>query len=264
MSEESKAQDDDPTRFGCVAMFDVLGVRGLDLKRARTLMDKMDKVVDDHSQNITTQLRAGEPIFQVRPAAKEMLFLGDTFIALYPTKSNEIDKLAFLTCCSFYATQFFLSLLYQGILVRGAMSMGYYLKSATGQSAIGPAIFDAISWCEKSDWMGLNLTPLCGLLFDQMQTVDKFPFGYTKYEMPLSKKEKAQKDVFVWCSAWPRIMTDSIGEDPRHPELTRATLAKTHVIELLRENQSIPFGVESKYFNTLTFFDHCLSQDPNK
>lgn len=173
----------------------------------------------------------------------------DTVLIVYPTDGPAIfaDVRAF---CELLR-KFVINSLAQRILFRGAFAIGLFLVERGTQTVLGPAVTDAAAWYNRADWIGVTATPQATLLVQSLteQRGDDLFRLVIDYPVPLKDRAPLSLKAVNWPKAFfvrgLRPWTD--GERPR-----------AKCLSLLAMN-AVPQGTESKYFNTMAFFDYCES-----
>jgi hypothetical protein len=124
----------------------------------------------------------------------------------------------------------FRSALENAIFLRGAVSLGTYYQSAN--TVVGPAVYEALDWHDRADWIGVILTPSAVYGMERLRHDNQHGGYFVPYKVPM----KSGASFDTWALAWPR---NFIRED---------------LLELFSESH-IRFEHEPKYRNTLTFYD---------
>jgi hypothetical protein len=245
--------------YAVVAILDVLGTRQLDISGSLNFV-KSIKILQRNAYNtFDGQFRAGQRI-GIRPGAGDFLLLGDTFIAIFPISEDEsqINKLSLLSTCVHYINEFFLMGLESNIFMRGAISLGDVVYDES--TAVGPAVNDAIAWAEQADWFGVHLTPSCGMNFERVRNNNLTVFDGILYDVPLSSKSGSRSGgkKRLWCANWTKRfvgrLATILGGKQTEQELYTDRI---RLIDIFTANGTFPLGTESKYTNTLDFFDYC-------
>ena len=83
---------------------------------------------------------------------------GDTLIIVIELSSKKYIR-AHIAVSIVLMQNYLFHSLEEGILFRGAFSIGSYIEDSASNTVMGEAISDAASWYEKSEWMGLYSTP---------------------------------------------------------------------------------------------------------
>ena len=136
------------------------------------------------------------------------------------------------------------------------MAEGAFYGDAEANIIMGPAVADAVAWYDKADWIGIHATPRTSLVISQhVETqASAKSLAMIDYAVPLTGGGTVQAKAINWARAFfLRGISPCEGdEDPR-----------AKLIELLTVHQ-MPKGTESKYFNTLTFFDSVAEDEMAK
>jgi hypothetical protein len=233
-------------QFGIVAVLDALGVSSYSIDEARKFISQKDQLLEE--------LKKLEPEFTA--IAKQFLLIpgedvsppnitvfGDTLVLDWNTQT--VDKsVKLFPIVALYLQHIVVKGMLNGILFRGAISIGEYLSD--GKSTIlGPAMSDAYSWSEETDWFGVIFTPhfrmVLGYMLENTALTVKTENWCVLYsEVPF---HNAKKEFFV--ISWPALVLAV----PTGDSITSyAGLCK------ILSNKPIPKGTESKYENTLVFF----------
>jgi len=167
------------------------------------------------------------------------IWLSDTvIITLFPNESSDI-----WTCVSLIA-EMLQSAMWQsmelGIFFRGAMSVGELHVQDT--KVIGSAIEEASAWYEHDDWIGVRVTPSLELLLEVLP--DKRTEYYVRCDIPSNKGGLRRQSLTL---NWPHH-AQTASDDPRTALITA----------FRRFSGPIAPGLESKYWNTLSFFDSII------
>ena len=117
-------------------------------------------------------------------------------------------------------------------------------------TVMGKAVTDAAAWYDKADWVGVTATPHATMLIRSLmeQGEDDLEHLMVDYPVPFSDRSSLILKAVNWPKAFyvNGLRPCAHGEKPRAKCL--ALLAK----------QGVPRGAESKLFNSLAFFDHCV------
>lgn len=262
---------------------DVLGARNDSIEQSAKIAEKIELYKERYQQSgtrskeqyekvkNTIDLRIRGDIPEGRAAQKQMLslfssifqphiakngyFLGDTFIFTFdPTHHDTSQAEPFLIELCNTCTGSFAGTLLAGLLVRGAIAVGEYIVTNDGRTMLGPAVTDAITWCERADWAGMIVTPTTGLLLDETDQ----KHDYVKYNVRLSQ---GRGQASLWCLPWPfsYCLSDAIKNSDSEAVFKQG---RKRLVQHFRENQTIiPAGVESKFANTIGYFD-CFAENP--
>lgn len=247
-------------RNGIIVLLDALGSRSLTLDECRRFIDARNKVlkalepIKKDAHNFLEQELTGK---KNPPNAVEFLHepelhtFGDTIILSWDV-DNDARIIPSLLQVAVILGHLISLGIEHGLYFRGSVAAGKYLQQKN--TLLGPAVVDAASWYEQTEWIGVIATPKTGLLVAQAADVARHVAGttfsefaslYAKYDVPI--KTKTIKSL--WASGWPiqyAINTKDAEFTPR-----------VRLLEQLGQ-LGVPFGSEDKYLNTLRFYDHMI------
>jgi len=136
----------------------------------------------------------------------------------------------------------------EGILFRGAFSIGHYIEDADSNTVMGEAVTDAAAWYDRSEWIGLSSTPRTNsvLEYHLIPGRDESSLGFlSKYDVPL----KEGTTFSLYAVTWPSAFFDSTllkRAKKNHP--------RKYFLEILKD-LDVPKGSEIKYENAKHYFD---------
>ncbi len=145
--------------------------------------------------------------------------------------------------------------------MRGAISIDHYLWKNGEELVLGPAVNDAVEYCEKADWIGLHLTPDAERVLEGVMGKLKISSMnyFMKYPVPLTKPKCARRDeckiytthAEYWCVNWPLYFCN-MSQDPAHSIAS----GRAKIEDVFSRNKPPPGNpAESKYTNGLAFFE---------
>jgi hypothetical protein len=139
----------------------------------------------------------------------------------------------------------------QGILFRGSVSIGNFYVDDESNTVMGTAVTDAAAWYDSADWVGINATPHATLVVQALLEQNRKDLGHllVDYPVPLKDRPPLKLKAVNWPKAFvvKGLRPIREGEDPR-----------AKCLSLLAEHR-VPKGTETKHFNTVAFFDHCIA-----
>jgi hypothetical protein len=137
-----------------------------------------------------------------------------------------------------------------GILFRGAMSIGSFYSDEPTNTIMGKAVSDAAAWYDKAEWVGIAATPQATLLIRarEQQTEEDVGRVMIDYPVPMKDSTKPSLRAINWPKGFYVKGLRPVKEN-EHP--------RAKCLELLAA-AGIPRGTEGKYFNSVDFFDHCF------
>lgn len=244
---------------GLVLMLDALGVRGFDIDACTSFIDDLKEFQRDIDCLILSNPpSAGNP---ESPTAMKMPIAhtyGDTVLYTLAFQNPDDEECMWNTVkrAGCFARMVVLSGLRCGIRFRGAMSIGKYVESDT--HVIGPAVADAATWYEETQWIGVIATPTLGLhlnllcmLLDKIQPCSSHGV-FVRYNVPLHSGRKE-----MWAIASPVEYAQQLSREKQR------AVTRDEIMEILFQQLCIytaPKGTEDKYSNTIEFFDWYLSK----
>jgi len=137
----------------------------------------------------------------------------------------------------------------RGILFRGAFAVGEVYRADTKENTImGPAVSDAASWYATPDWVGLSATPHATIFFDSLipQITSDLEHLLIPYNVPMKDGRRPRLRAVNWPKGFyvAGLVPAVAGPD-----------GKARLRTLLSQ-QRVPRGTESKYVNTIEFFEY--------
>lgn len=253
--------------FGIVVIMDALGAKSLTIEGAREFLKLRDELALDlpflhdamqlaMAEFITPPTESSVDSEQnfildhLRRTKHEVVTFGDSFILLYECDPKLLRHA--LSAVAHWCNSTIIAAMERKIFLRGAFSIGKYLYGGSeSNTVLGPAVADAASWCELSDWIGVTATPSAGYFLEQssinpneLRHNTQFHYfhqqSYIKYLVPL----KGGHCEELWTLMWPSHFFDH-----QKPDSIRQKMA-THFA-----GSAMPKGSESKYANTWKYLD---------
>lgn len=170
--------------YGVVILGDVLGTKGIwKEKNVSDVIDKWNWVVTVVKNLLDTKNFHG--MFTVKAFSDTIVILGEgDDIENLIIETGDFLKI-FLALCLFY-----------DFPIRGCFSIGQFVSSEN--LIIGPAVDEAASFYEKSDWIGFSATPSSYSVLERLESSKKYEqklkHCFTKYDIP----EKTGIDKQNW------------------------------------------------------------------
>jgi hypothetical protein len=132
-----------------VASLDILGFTNLVNINGDTI--EIDFIQEDYEKTLDhLKSRCDE----YSPGSLEHLWFSDTFVMYTPD-----DSARSYAVIQQAAKHFIEECLYSSIPIRGAVSVGTFVRSHDGRALMGSAFVDAHIYGDDQDWLGLILTP---------------------------------------------------------------------------------------------------------
>lgn len=233
---------------GLIAILDALGAATYSDAEIDRFLESRDLVLGDLNTRAADELRrrAGAG---ANPAKLRVFTFNDTIVIVYlpgPGKGVSLDDIEWF---AIRLRAFMIRSLRNDILFRGSLSVGsFHLVDDNTNTVLGAAVSDAAAWYDKTDWIGIAATPhaciyIQALLEDsQGETLDHV---LVDYDVPV----KGRSPLSLKAINWPKgfyvkgLRPDGLSVGARG--MLHAFLAK----------HQTPLGTESKFFNTIAFFD---------
>jgi hypothetical protein len=147
--------------------------------------------------------------------------------------------------------KFMVTSLAQGILFRGAVSVGDFYVDGESNTVMGASVTDAAAWYDSADWIGINATPHATLVIQALLEQDRRDIGRVLVDYPVPFKDRPP--LTLKAVNWPKAFVVRGLRPVNDDEVPRAKC-----LSLLTAHR-VPQGTESKHFNSIAFFDHCIA-----
>jgi hypothetical protein len=222
--------------LGLVAILDALGAATYSREQVATFLRSRERAIEATRTKLESHLgRFDQSKFKI-------FTFNDTIILAYlpdPFLPEEVESFCHVLR-AFQALS-----MQQGILFRGACAHGeFYEVSERTNTIMGPVISDAAAWYDKADWIGIHFTPRSAMYVDALGM--DLSHVLVDYAVPLRSGALLGTKAINWPKAfYVQGLSPATGTARR----------RTSILSLL-SSHLIPFGVESKYAKTVTFFDH--------
>jgi hypothetical protein len=229
---------------GLIAILDALGASSYSEQEISKFLDSRERVL----KLLRNKANAKEVRGEIDEDAVSTFTFNDTVLIVYrtlrPATLDDVKNFCMLL------RKFEVDSLAEGILFRGSLSVGTFYVDDDTNTVMGTAVTDAAAWYDSADWIGINATPHATLVVKALieQGNGKLEHLLVDYLVPL----KARSPLLLKAVNWPKAfvvrgLTPVVeGEKPRAKCLSLLT------------NHQVPKGTESKHFNTMAFFDHCI------
>jgi hypothetical protein len=254
--------------FGIVAMLDVLGAKQYNKRESEKYLEEIQKIIYKLDKKYDKELKIIKILF------------GDTIIAYIKfnySKNNmeDLELINNLVYFSRWIQPIIWEALRNHILLRGAISIGYFYSYEVNKILLGPAVSDVASWYEQSDFFGIICTPLAGFYVAQYDEplsgirehvkndiINEIPKIFVRYDVPLKENRKHYLysinwiDIYDYDSDYKKYVDDSMN---KFKDLTLNNISKYDYYSYI-QSFNIPVGTENKYFNTENFIEFCLNK----
>lgn len=229
---------------GLITILDALGASSYSDPEISKFLDSRDRVL----RLLRRKANAKEVRGDIGEDVVSTFTFNDTVLIVYRT-----DGAATLEDVEHFCRllrKFEVDSLAQGILFRGSLSLGMFYVDDDTNTVMGAAVTDAAAWYDSADWIGINATPHATLAIEALVERGHGTVGHVliDYAVPLKNLPPLNLKAVNWPKAFvvPSLTPVADGDDPR-----------AKCLSLLTQHR-FPKGTESKHFNTMKFFDHCI------
>jgi hypothetical protein len=228
---------------GLIAILDALG--------AATYSDaEIDSFL--HSRELVLgKLNEGAEKGGIDTKQLHVFTFNDTVVIVYRPPSGEIT-LGDIRTFSIRLRALMMHSFQNRILFRGALSVGTFHKvDDETNTVMGPAVSDAAAWYDKADWIGIAATPHATMFIQSLQEREASDIEafLIDHQVPM----KDQRTLKLKAVNWPKAF---YVKGLRPKQLDGG--ARSMLLTFLSHHRA-PRGTESKYSNTLDFFD-CIQR----
>lgn len=228
---------------GLIAVLDALGAANYNDREISRFLKSRERVLE----LLRDKAHAKEVRGTITENSVTTFTFNDTVLIVYITPSEVILDDVKHFCL--LLRKFMVDSLVQGILFRGSISIGNFYVDDASNTVMGTAVTDAAAWYNSSDWIGINATPHATLVVQALlQGSEDLDNVIVDYPIPLKDRSTLVLKAVNWPKAFyvKGLRPVKEGED-----------ARGKCLELLTAHR-VPKGTESKHFNTVAFFDHCI------
>jgi hypothetical protein len=230
---------------GLIAILDALGAANYNNREIFKFLNSRERVLELLRRKADAKVVRGD----IDASRVTTFTFNDTVLIVCRTRA--VPALDDVKHFCLLLRKFAVDSLAQGILFRGAVSIGSFYVDDDSNTVMGAAVTDAAAWYDSADWVGINATPHASLLIQALLEPGGTDLDHLLVDYPVPLKEQPALDLKA--INWPKafvvrgLTPVADGEDPRAKCLT-----------LLAEHR-VPKGTESKHFNSMKFFDHCIA-----
>ncbi|MBA3023421.1 MAG: hypothetical protein FP821_05930 [Sideroxydans sp.] len=225
-------------KYGIVILMDALGARQYSedkIKRFLQARSRLNSMLAHQASSLKSANRA------IPPPKPVTFTFGDTLVVVCELRVTKYRAAQIYAMLMLMQNYLFHSM-EEGIVFRGAFSIGTYIDDAASNTVMGEALIDAASWYEKSDWFGLASTPrtnsVLELLFYEAKSFLVDPMFVIQYPVPMKDGRAIDLYTVSWAGRFFHNKT-------KHPE-------KTFIDAI--QKLPVPLGTESKHINSKKYF----------
>jgi hypothetical protein len=230
---------------GIVAILDALGAASFGDAEIKRFIDSRQVVLQLLNQ------KAEDVFGEIREPMITTFTFNDTILIVLRTGDQE-PRLKQISDFFTIMRKFLVDSLANRILFRGSIAIGSFYANDETNTVMGPVVTDAAAWYDKAEWIGAHATPRSTLVIQRwLEHNDKTrAHVMLDYDVPL----KGGTVVRTKAVNWPKVFfIDTISPCEGRIE------PKEKLLEFLTQHQ-VPWGTESKFYNTVAFFDHAAKQ----
>lgn len=229
-----------PQQQGLIAILDALGAATYSDAEIDSFLESRTLVLDLLNQRAL----AGK----IDRARLRLFTFNDTVVIVYLAVQGQEVSLKDIEAFCFRLRAFMMHSFQNKILFRGSLSIGpFRMVDDATNTVMGAAVSDAAAWYDKADWIGIAATPHATMYIQSLLERHQKNYDYilVDYHVPLRGGAKATVKAVNWPKGfWLK------GVRPDLPGSARSML-----LSFLAQHR-VPLGTESKYLNSLAFFDY--------
>lgn len=226
---------------GVVILLDALGASEYTEEKIRKFLavrTTINSMISDLAKSIPVKAKLALSV-------PSIYTFGDTIVITMQIKgARDIDKQIFCACL--LMRRYLFHSFEEGILFRGAFSIGSYIEDSEGNTVMGEAVTDAAQWYEKANWMGLSATPKTNNVLEYYLSPAHLsnPEYLCMYPVPI----KSNTTIDLYSISWPgAFYNDTIQKHRKQTE------PRKWFLEIFKDF-SFPAHAVEKYQNTKKFF----------
>ena len=229
---------------GIVAILDALGAASYSDVEVGHFLQSRSNVLELLNQKI-------EGVLGINSERVTRFTFNDTILVILKCGTDE-SQLKDISSFFTILRKFLVDSMQYRILFRGSISIGSFYVNEETNTVMGQAVTDAAAWYDKANWIGVHATPHATIMIQRWLEHDNARKSnlMLDYDVPL----RDVQTVHVKAVNWPKVFFVSSISPCRNGEEPREKL-----LEFLAMHQ-VPRGTESKYYNTIKFFDHAVKE----
>ena len=229
---------------GIVAILDALGA-------ASYSDDDVERFVESRTVVLGQLNEKAEGVLgEIKADMVKTFTFNDTVLVILNT-GTEDPNLRRISQFFMIMRKFLVDSLAKKILFRGSIAIGTFYADDGTNTVMGQAVTDAAAWYDKADWIGVHTTPRTNLVINRCLEHEAASKEHVMLDYPVPLKNGAV--IRTKAVNWPKVFfVESI-------KPCAAGAEKEKLLEFLTRHP-VPWGTESKFSNTLAFFDHAVKQ----
>jgi hypothetical protein len=231
-------------KTGIVILLDALGASEYSEEKIRKFLaarTEINGIVADFAKRFPREVLFSDPAIYT---------FGDTIIVTVQLRGRKDHDKQIVRAIMIMRRYLFHSI-EQGILFRGAFSVGQYIEDGKTNTVMGEALTDAAQWYEQAEWMGIASTPRTNSALEYYLNADYLALSsyITPYPVPIKDGSTLDLYAISWPGAFHEktLLKKSKKESPRK-----------WFLEILKD---LPFPRQAtqKYKNTKDYFSYVES-----
>jgi hypothetical protein len=231
---------------GIIAILDALGAGSYEDADIERFIESREIVLGLFNQ------KAEDILGEIRASMITTFTFNDTILIALRTGSEE-PRWKHISNFFTILRKFLVDSMAHGILFRGSIAIGTFYVNNETNTVMGQAVTDAATWYDKADWIGVHTTPRATLIVQRWLEHNDGTKRQVMldYDVPLKQGTTLRTKAVNWPKAF-FIGSITPGDGETKP--------KEKLLEFLTQHQ-IPWGTESKFRNTIAFFDHAVKHN---
>lgn len=235
--------------YGAVAILDALGAStygDIEIQRFLNAREQVLALLNEQAEENSDSIERSE---------LTTFTFNDTIIIVLRA-GQSVPNLQKVTTFAALLRKFVVDSMAHGLLFRGAAALGTFYVDEETNTVMGEAVTDAAQWYDKSDWVGVHLTPRSFMELQRMMEIknDAKRWAFLPYAVPLRNGSGLQ----TYAINWPKIFL------VKHLRPWKDDLPERSKLMKFLSLHKVPLGTEIKYFNTVAFFDHSLKEEAKR
>jgi hypothetical protein len=226
-------------RTGLIAILDALG--------AATYSDEeIDRFLESRSV-VLDLLNEKADAGKIAKDRLRVFTFNDTVVIVYLAVPGNGVTLDDIETFAIRLRAFMMQSFQNRILFRGSLSVGSFREvDDETNTVMGQAVSDAAAWYDKADWIGIAATPHASMYIQSLVERHGKDLEHilVDYHVPLKGRAAVNTKAVNWPKAF---YVKGLRPNPM-------IAARSQLLTFLSQHQA-PIGTESKYSNTVAFFD---------
>ena len=233
------------TKTGVVVLLDALGTRTASVEQAKLYLDCLETLQRDVQGTLNVYLKGQPKETLAFYNQLQLHFFGDTILITYEVIKKD-EFLKYVQYIFVVLAYFYIAALDGGILLRGAISIGEFIKQQN--VVLGPAVADCAAWYDQFEFIGAAATPFSTQyiqhLYCESHGNSNDPWAIDATEMILHDVPTKNGRLSLFAVNRPAYLAYRTIPKP-------CDFLKEYF--LLMHKYAVPIGTEEKFRNTEAF-----------